>query len=499
MSYRRQLRKMNLMKKFENKLVFILISISVYLCCGCSTLRWFDRKQDFLVESEPTGAQVFIDDRYLGTTPIHVKLERSRKEKSLKLESENYYEELIPLQSSFRWGYSGLGNLLFGGFFIPAIAIDISTGAGWDYDETGRIFLREKNHSFAESPPESLSISPPQNTYEALSDEVGMLLSRFLRGKLNQTQVYDYDNTKNIFYGYHYTFKEKNAKKDSLDLYADLRSSHLAHSVVIQKENTADIKIKIENTKTGKIDHELEWSLPANRLKTWNRAVANVWSLFSAVPNNFGVELASSVSEIKLKNGQKITGANGSPEGFIGGVNRVIEGISISAVDGVKIKSGSMIRFSFVPTIYIFNNSYEYTPENVSGFEKLEVSRLRLGVGYGPLLSWNNSWANLFIKLIPSLDWTKMTWKTSQFGEKDGSQTSMTAELELGLLKFINENWNIKLSVRNVSENNTLFRQAIDDAYVQKDQYDSAGRVSVGMTISRFFPSMKRQIGKWLR
>ena len=129
--------------------------------------------------------------------------------------------------------------------------------------------------------------------------------------------------------------QRENAKKDSLDLYADLRSSHLAHSVVIQKENTADIKIKIENTKTGKIDHELEWSLPANRLKTWNRAVANVWSLFSAVPNNFGVELASSVSEIKLKTGKNYW-CKWIPGRFYRWSKQSHRGISISAVDGVK-------------------------------------------------------------------------------------------------------------------------------------------------------------------
>lgn len=104
-----------------NKLIY-LITLGCFFLTGCCTIR----QQPFQmveVTSRPTGANVFVDGNYTGTTPQRVKMDR-KVGHSVTLEKEGYQQQDFLLVSDVNHK-SLSSNLLF-----PLVGAGLGAGGG---------------------------------------------------------------------------------------------------------------------------------------------------------------------------------------------------------------------------------------------------------------------------------------------------------------------------------------------------------------------------------
>lgn len=85
---------------------------------ACASLR-HPRPQTVSVHSRPSGADVFVDDRYVGVTPVQISPNRQDRKIVLRLEKDGFESEQLPIRRS-------LSRLLFGNLVLPAL---VSVGA----------------------------------------------------------------------------------------------------------------------------------------------------------------------------------------------------------------------------------------------------------------------------------------------------------------------------------------------------------------------------------
>jgi uncharacterized protein YceK len=101
---------------------FIALSLVAASLSGCATIM-HGGSQPVGISSNPTGAQVFVDNQVMGVTPVTATLSR-KDHHTVRVEMPGY----APYEMKLTRGMSGWvwGNLIFGG--IPGRAIDAITG-----------------------------------------------------------------------------------------------------------------------------------------------------------------------------------------------------------------------------------------------------------------------------------------------------------------------------------------------------------------------------------
>ncbi|MCY4027004.1 MAG: PEGA domain-containing protein [Acidobacteria bacterium] len=88
----------------------VLPATALALSGGCALMA-NSTTQSIDVTSTPPGAQVLIDGRAVGETPLRVELPRRRRSPVLRFEKEGYWSEAMPLRRSLSWHL--LGNAYF--------------------------------------------------------------------------------------------------------------------------------------------------------------------------------------------------------------------------------------------------------------------------------------------------------------------------------------------------------------------------------------------------
>ena len=104
-----------------------ILLVAVLATTGCGTL--FGRGPDVvLVDSEPRGAEVYIDDVRMGVTPFSGAIERKAAPHQLRLVAAGFAPHEQTIERSFN--YWCLPNFL--GFFSPVglVAWGVDLGAG---------------------------------------------------------------------------------------------------------------------------------------------------------------------------------------------------------------------------------------------------------------------------------------------------------------------------------------------------------------------------------
>ncbi|MSR77647.1 MAG: PEGA domain-containing protein [Candidatus Omnitrophica bacterium] len=104
-------------------LSWFLVTVLLAGHTGCASIV-SGKQEDVTIHSEPAGAEVYVDDLKIGTTPMIASLKR-KKHHTVKFKKEGYQEELRTTGRGFNWWFTG--NLILGG--IIGIIVDFATGA----------------------------------------------------------------------------------------------------------------------------------------------------------------------------------------------------------------------------------------------------------------------------------------------------------------------------------------------------------------------------------
>jgi hypothetical protein len=117
--------------------------LSVVLAClflfpSCATIfKGNSSKLD--LNSEPQGAQVFVNGNAMGTTPVRLKLE-SKLTYAIEFKKEGYKTRTVNIQNHVGAGWIVL-DVLAG--LLPVI-VDAATGAWYDLDQKSVNAILEK-------------------------------------------------------------------------------------------------------------------------------------------------------------------------------------------------------------------------------------------------------------------------------------------------------------------------------------------------------------------
>ena len=108
---------------------------------GCATV--FDgTKQNVRITSVPLGADVRVDGRYLGQTPLETTLDRERSQ-NVRVSQEGYVEQQVQLrkQSSTGWFVWDMGSCIIPVTLCVPVVIDAISGAWFHFDNEYRVKL----------------------------------------------------------------------------------------------------------------------------------------------------------------------------------------------------------------------------------------------------------------------------------------------------------------------------------------------------------------------
>lgn len=109
------------------KVTFILTIAATILLTSCATI-FTGTKDTIRFDSEPQGAEVYIDGIKVCKTPCSVPVKRSLSEKLAEIKLDGYETRVIMLDQEFNAiSIINLGNIVFW-------AIDAATGALMKYD-----------------------------------------------------------------------------------------------------------------------------------------------------------------------------------------------------------------------------------------------------------------------------------------------------------------------------------------------------------------------------
>lgn len=138
------------MKIFKNATTFLLIVTFITALTSCATIINGTR-QSVGIASNPTNASIWVDQTYVGCTPIVI--EMSRKDNHIvRLELDGYQ----PYEATFSRHISGwvFGNILFGG--LIGLAVDAISGGIYRLTpEQVQAELRSNNIAYSKNSKES--------------------------------------------------------------------------------------------------------------------------------------------------------------------------------------------------------------------------------------------------------------------------------------------------------------------------------------------------------
>ena len=99
-----------------------LLILPLLLLTGCATIV-HGTNESVAISSSPSHGQVFVDNQYIGSTPMIVKMAR-REKHTVRIELKGYQPYEMTLTPHFS-GWA-LGNIVFGGFL--GLAVDAISG-----------------------------------------------------------------------------------------------------------------------------------------------------------------------------------------------------------------------------------------------------------------------------------------------------------------------------------------------------------------------------------
>ena len=108
---------------FKNTLLTAFIASFVLLTSSCSSM-FGDNSRQVVVKSQPSGANIYVGNQYMGTTPAIITLPTYiYGGEIISLKKRGYQEQVAVIGTQFQ--YVGLWNLLNGiGFIIDGVTGD---------------------------------------------------------------------------------------------------------------------------------------------------------------------------------------------------------------------------------------------------------------------------------------------------------------------------------------------------------------------------------------
>jgi len=116
------------MIKASIKLIFPALFVCI-LISGCATIME-GKTQSVTFNSVPSGADVYLNGKHLGKTPLSLTIDKPKENGQLKFSKKGYKD--IEIAANKKMSSWLLGNIIFGGTF--GTSTDYASGALYEYE-----------------------------------------------------------------------------------------------------------------------------------------------------------------------------------------------------------------------------------------------------------------------------------------------------------------------------------------------------------------------------
>ncbi len=113
-------------KTFKQMALMLFVSIVV---SGCATIME-GKQQSVTFNSIPSGADVYLNGKHLGKTPLNITIDKPKENGNLKFSKDGY--KTLEMTVNKKMSSWLLGNIIFGGTF--GTTTDYASGALYEYD-----------------------------------------------------------------------------------------------------------------------------------------------------------------------------------------------------------------------------------------------------------------------------------------------------------------------------------------------------------------------------
>jgi len=172
----------------------VLLFVSI-IVSGCATIME-GKKQSVSFNSIPSGADVYLNGKHLGKTPLNITIDKPKENGQLKFSKAGY--KTLEITVNKKMSSWLLGNILFGGTL--GTTTDYASGALYEYDPHSiQVTLEAKGMSQAEK---TRFVAENQlrrfilTNFSELSVDIANEKGEFLSGLFTQVHVDEADAPK---------------------------------------------------------------------------------------------------------------------------------------------------------------------------------------------------------------------------------------------------------------------------------------------------------------
>jgi hypothetical protein len=171
--------------------IFLLVLSINFL--GCATIE-SQGPQKHIVDTEPRGAKIFLNDEWVGESPLVLNIHRKSSSQKIKLQLDKEIKE-FKLGSKFRWLDSGVSNFFFLTLFPVAVVTDLMTGQAWEYPDKS-YFKFNKAQKIKK---QVVIQAPPQGQLPDLAPDIAISLESEVHRLFPNYKILSNEDTHHVF------------------------------------------------------------------------------------------------------------------------------------------------------------------------------------------------------------------------------------------------------------------------------------------------------------
>lgn len=465
----------------------------LFLFSGCASIDYADYRQTILVLSDPPGAKVYDEGRFIGVTPNYMRFRRALSP-ILRIEFPDGQIRNVPLKTHYRWDDSFGMNALFLYFAPVGWGVDMATGTAWNADDPPIQVLGKGGQWPYPRPPEKVAVAPPQGVDINTADALGMAIDEKLRATEHFT-VLDYEETSPTFQFFRSYSGLAQDKDNRYRLLSDIKVDHVLLSTAEKRGDAFVVKAQLKDVITTKTKATYTWEIsPRNQSIREQFTAKNFFNEYvHLLPNTVFLNFANYTPSVTAA-GRTYKGKE-APANDVGDeMLRYLSALSLAGLERERFNTRGHFTFNFVPTAIV--SQKEIVLPQYSAVNDTSFFRWYLSGGYGIEGGYMGRFGLVYADLIPMLTWARIKY-SNPYADGEISRMSIQAMVEFGYSYFMTNHLVVRLYLRQVGEDNRMWNEALSEAAGTPQITNSVDSGFAGISIGYYIPTASKTRGGW--
>jgi|GEM_PF-2894238 len=441
--------------QFSRTILIAALAWAAAFSTGCATIGHDARNQAVLIQSSPPGADIALNGKVVGQTPMYVLIPRAKHPK-LTLSRDGVSKDL-PVKTKYRWGASFFSNFVF---YIGAPIgwlVDYATGSAWNPQDPPPVSFEETVDD--ELPPiNSVAIAPPSAESLELSNAAIPVLREAIgeRQSLFGYKLLPYDETLPQFLHRGFDFDGSASEDETRFLYQALNAQGVWHSTFIRDGDSMKLQAQLEDTRTRSIADEIDIMLDPSDERS--KAFAQGFHLVT-LPNAVTFSLSTQYFSYDRPNSSSITLQAADTNVWWQKGLQYLSAISITNLPEYRPDRAGRWLVNFIPILRVSRRDLVANGE--TQIEGQNFTRWLGAIGYGPEIGYQVGKHYFYFDLDLNATWTDISW-TQRGQDFSTTRTGFQTSLEFGYLYSISDIWSVRLFASSFPENSEAWREALN-------------------------------------